>query len=528
MKTDLKWSLLYRTLIFAMGCSSSYLAAHLLNLPKGTGWILIVLSGVVASKISVPIMSQETPPTKFIQKEKTATLAKPERTCKIDENSMEADSKDDPGIRSNQGTEAELCLMGTASTVFRGIFEPLLESKNARLSAIGALASEAVIWLVSHGDVQSVVSKFDISESGNADEKYETLKKISLFDHSFNTCLHAFELGSKGHFTQGHPIRAYLAALAGLLHDVGKHPHFYPRIQGKLQYKSIEHPVYGVDAINYFVRRAKIDPSFVMPIIDAVAKHHQDNSWNKKTSGAPHLPWILQQADYAARRDEMASMKNFKKSLAELNLKNDRDDIIIDETGSKETVKTKKPGRPLNLSKIVAVPPSLRDRKILVKFLTEIIGDYINRYSTSISNLDMRSEHPIYACFTHGTDLMVRMSFIEEAWEKFAMESGADLREKGGKFPMQAAIKGLLQYLDHIEPGLVQRPLLPKGFAFIMIQVQQGWDRWTKTANYIPLSLPLFLSITGMDGSELERRKIEEDDLAGRDFLERICGWKKC
>ena len=119
------------------------------------------------------------------------------------------------------------------------------------------------------------------------------------------------------------------------------------------------------------------------------------------------------------------------------------------------------------------------------------------------------------------------MSLLEEIWERFATEIGVELREEGEKFPLQAAIKGLLQYLDHLEPGLVQRPLLPQGFAFIRIQVQQGWDRWTKPANYIPLSLPTFLAITGLDGRKLEQRKLEEDDLVGRDFLGRINGWKK-
>jgi hypothetical protein len=402
-----------------------------------------------------------------------------------------------------------------------------LKSENKLYFNIGILATEVVSWLVVHGDVQSVVSKFDIGDKCNSDKKYEILKKISLFDHAFNTCLHAFKLSHEGSFNQGHPTRAYLAAAAGLLHDVGKHHHFYPKVQGKLQYKSSDHPMYGVDAINYFIKREKLDASLLSPIIDAVAKHHQNGVWDKTLSTAPPLAWILQQADHAARRDEMKSIQNFKKNLEELNLRPDRDEIIIDEVGTIETVKIQKPNRPLNLKNVAQVPPPLRDRKTIEKFLTDYLGEYINRYVTSVTNLDMSTESPVYECFTHGNDLMVRMGLLEKMWEKFALDMGVDLLQAGEKFPMQAAVKGLLQYLDHLEPGLVQRPLLPQNLAFIRIQVQQGWDRWTKAANYIPLSLPTYLIMAGMDIKGLEQRKQEEDDLAGRDFLMRICGWKK-
>jgi len=85
-----------------------------------------------------------------------------------------------------------------------------------------------------------------------------------------------------------------------------------------------------------------------------------------------------------------------------------------------------------------------------------------------------------------------------------------------------------LNRLEHIEPGLVQRAHLPSNFVFIQIQVRQGIDRWSKDANYVPLNLPVFLHMTDMDMQELEKRKTDEDDLAGKDFLGRICGWRKC
>jgi hypothetical protein len=561
MTTDFIWSALFRIIIFALSCASSYLIAHLFHFPKGVGWVLIIFCGVISIKLPVPLMAAAPPTTdpteklnmhskdhEFIYRFCKRHNSSPEEikqiideyntpfwngdlgltkaTCRKMAKLQEAANFSDAGLRTKQGPSAELCLIGTAATIYREIFEPLLNSDNVLLQSIGLLATEVVAWLVSHGDVQSVVSKFDMSTSGKSDEKYEALKKISLFDHSFNTCLRAFELGHKG-YPSMRPTGAYLAAAAGLLHDIGKHPYFYPKIEGKTQYKSSEHPLYGVDAISYFTKRAKIDPSLLTPITDAVAKHHQDVVWDKTISGVPPLPWILQQADYAARRDETTSMQKFKKGLKVLEQKDDQDFIIVDETGLEEKLRVQKPSRPLNLSKSVAVPPPLRDRKVIERFLTDVLGECINRYVSSVSNLDLETETPTYACFTHGNDLMIRMSLMEQAWEKLAIEMGVELREAGEKFPMQAAIKGLLQYLDHIEPGLVQRPLLPPGFAFIMIQVQQGWDRWTKTANYIPLSLPTYLKITGIDMRELEQRKIEEDDLAGRDFLCRICGWKK-
>lgn len=432
----------------------------------------------------------------------------------------------DYGLQTNhKSTSSELCLYGTAATIYREIFEPLLKSQDVLLRAIGKVATEVVSWLVVHGDIQSVVSKVDISSS-NSDEKYEVLKNISLFDHSFNTCLHAFELGNKGHHFN-RPTNSFLAAAAGLFHDIGKHPFFYPRVGGRSQYKSSDHPIYSVDAIYYFIKLANVDASLLTPIIDAIAKHHQENLWDKSISSVPPLPWILQQADYAARRDEMTSMQKFRKNLAVLQQKDDQHCIIIDETGFAEKIPVLKPGRPLNLSKAAAVPPPLRDKKTIERFIKDILGECVNRYIGNTHNLDLDTETPNYACFTFGNDLMVRMSLLEEIWEKFAKEMGVELREGGEKFPMQASIKGLLQYLDHVEPGLVQRPLLPQGYAFIRIQVQQGWDRWTKPANYIPLSLPMFLNITGLDGRKLELRKLEEDDLAGRDFLGRINGWKK-
>ena len=560
MINDFRWCLLFRILILALTYTLLYLLAHLLNLTKGFWWVPLFISGFFVFKIPVPLMTSVTPTFNqeddkhrdnldFIRRlgkrynfsdeeiqqlldeyespEHGGPYSLSEETCKNLGKLMEKSRFIDHGLQTNDKSKSsELCLYGTAATIYREIFEPLLKSQDVLLQAIGKVATEVVSWLVVHGDIQSVVSKVDISSS-NSDEKYEVLKNISLFDHSFNTCLHAFELGNQGHHFN-RPTKSYLAAAAGLFHDIGKHPFFYPRVGGRSQYRSSDHPIYSVDAIYYFIKLANVDASLLMPIIDAVAKHHQsENLWDKSVSGVPPLSWILQQADYAARRDEMASMQKFRNNLEALQQKDDQDYLIIAESGSIEKILVPKPSRPLNLSKAAAVPPPLRDRQVIERFLRDVVGECINRYVGSVSNLDLGTENPSYACFTYGNDLLVRMSLLEEIWEKFAADFGVELREGGEKFPLQAAIKGLLQYLDHLEPGLVQRPLLPQGFAFVRIQVQQGWDRWTKPANYIPLSLPTFLSMTGMDGRKLEQRKLEEDDLVGRDFLGRINGWKK-
>lgn len=560
MINDFKWCLLFRILVLALAYTLLYLLAHLLNLNEGFWWVPLFISGFFVFKIPVPLMTSVTPTFNqeddkhrdnldFIRRlgkkynfsdeeiqqlldeyespEHGGPYSLSEETCKNLGKLMEKSRFIDHGLQTNDKSKSsELCLYGTAATIYREIFEPLLKSEDVLLRAIGKVATEVVSWLVVHGDMQSVVSKFDINSSNKIDEKYEILKNISLFDHSFNTCLIAYEIAhQKHHFNR--PRISYLAAAAGLLHDIGKHPFFYPRVGGKNQYKSSDHPIYSVDAIHYFIKIANVDPNLLAPIIDAIAKHHQENIWDKTISGMPPLPWILQQADYAARRDEMTSMQKFREGLEVLQNKDDQDYIIVDESGAKEKILVPKPSRPLNLAKAAAVPPPLRDRKVIEKFLKDVVGDYINRYIGSVDNLDLGTENLTYACFTHGNDLLIRMSLLEEIWEKFATEMGVVLREEGEKFPLQAAIKGLLQYLDHLEPGLVQRPLLPQGFAFIRIQIQQGWDRWTKAANYVPLSLPTFLNITGLDGRKLEHRKLEEDDLAGRDFLGRINGWKK-
>lgn len=554
MKNNLIWNILFKITVFALCCSTIYLLANLIYLTMSTCVFLAIFSFAFSVEVPVPgffsdvkkisgddillspkIHNQHIPPlnTDDVNTEETEKIfagsesPAPHGKFDLPEVKSKKQKYRDPGLKLTHKPSAEICLIGTASSIYRDIFEPLLASKSENLRAVGILATEIVAWLVDHGDVQSVVSKFDVGSNANGDEKYAALKTISLFDHSFNTCLHAYRLALNDHPAR-RPIVAYFAALAGLAHDLGKHPFFYPRAGGRSQYKSSEHPRYSVDAITYFIERSKLNLSHLTTILDAVAKHHQSNLWDRSQSAVRTLPWLLQQADYAARLDEMTSMQTFRLDLESLKDKVEQNFIVVDESGEEEELLARKPSRPLNLTKSTPVPPPLRHREALESFLRDHLGDCINRYIGSVTNLDLATENPNYACFTHGTDLMVRMSLLEQLWEEHTARLGVDLREAGVKFPMQAAVKGLLQYLDHIEPGLVQRAMFPNGLAFIRIQVQQGWDRWTKPANYIPFNLTVFTRLTGLGMRELEQRKVEEDDLAGRDFLTRINGWKKC
>ncbi len=383
-----------------------------------------------------------------------------------------------------------------------------------------------VYWLVDHGDVQSVVSKFDIKKESKVDHRYESLKKISLFDHSFNTCLHAYRITTKGNQIK-RPTIAYLAALAGLIHDIGKHPLFYPREGGKSHYRSSDHPIYSVDAARYFVSLVGVDGRDLLSVFEAVAKHHMDNPMDRRTPNLRPLPYLLQQADRAARQDEMSSMKVVNKDLEALQQKETGDYLVIDEDGLEEGIKITKPSRTLNLNNSEPVPAALRASQLLKEFFEHHLAKHINRYNQDTLNLDLNVDNRTYGSFTHGNDLMVRMSLLENLWEEFAQEKGVTLRTNASRYPMQSVIKGLLRHLDQVEPGLVQRPLLPDDFAFLRIQVRQGQDRWTKTANYIPFNLNIFTEMTGINPAQLEERKAEEDHLAGRNFLSRICGWRK-
>lgn len=435
----------------------------------------------------------------------------------------------DKGISSSDKNSSELCLIGSASTVYRQIFEPILGSKDERLRAIGLFGREIIYWLVSNGDVQSVVSRFDLNGDNNTENNYDILKKVSLCDHLLNTCMNAYKIALDDQLDK-HSIFAYLAAAAGLAHDLGKHQKFYPMENGKLHYRSCDHPLYSVDAATYFMKRAGIKSSLLSLILDAVSKHHMENTWQRKSTNIPPLAWIVQEADRKTRHEEMFSREIYKNKIKDTQAENSPIYIVIHggtEAQEKITIENNK--RPFNHSKTAPVPPPLRQHEAIKIFLAEYIGPCINRYISNVSNIDLQSTTPTYACFSYGNDLMVRMSLMEKLWEEYANSRGVDLCSQGERYPMQMAIKGLLQYLDQLEPGLVQRPLLPPEFAFLMIEVQQGRDRWTKPANYIPLSLQVFCEITELDAIKLENIKIAEDNnnSGSRDFLSRICGWRR-
>lgn len=429
------------------------------------------------------------------------------------------------GITGVTGNSSEICLIGKAAVIYREIFEPLIESKDKRLYSIGLLGKVVIYFLVSNGDVQSVISKYDCKNSKNADDEYDILKQISLLDHLLNTCSIAYKI-SKSEFSNI-STSIHMAALSGLLHDIGKHPKFYPIENGRQYYRSSDHPKYSIEAVRYFINRLKIDPQIFDLVIDAILKHHLDSKGHQSISSLPSLTEILRQADRRARQEELVAIRP-KEMVFDFDNITSKEFSIIEEPLQSDQDNRNDYARPLNLSKVAPLPEVMRNKSVLIGFLVQAIGPNINSYAQTISNLDLEKTTQTYGSFTFGNDLMVRMSLMEDCLEKYTKEIGIPLDCQDGQlYPMQLHVKGLLQLFDQIAPGLVLRPQLPANFAFLQIQVQQGRDRWTKRANYVPLSLSMFCKLTGMDPDELEGRKLIEDHLAGRDFLSRICGWRK-
>lgn len=355
--------------------------------------------------------------------------------------------------------------------------------------------------------------------------KKHILKKVSLYDHLFITSGKAYKI-VREQYNQI-PTLAYLAALAGLLHDLGKHPNFYPFENNRYHYRSCDHPLYSADAASFFITSLNLNPGLLTPVLDAITKHHQDSHWDTKTSSIPPLNWILRQADRMARLEELTATKTPPWKPAAIYEKKQHCFSVIDEKYQTEKPLSSGTKRPLNLTKIEPVPSELKSLEKTRYFLREKLAPQINRYTQTITNHDLHTDNPIYGCFTFGNDLMVRMSLIELLWEEYGKDHGKGLGTSGSRYPMQLAIKGLLQHLDQVMPGLVQRPLLPSYLAFLVIQIQQGRDRWTKDANYIPMDLKIFCELTGAAASELERRKQIELNLSGKDYLARICGWRR-